>query len=75
MIWKHIGLCSVNGPEERSGKITFQVSGAGSSSRINATLSMDAVQCTYIGNFSNSMSGGLMDCSDAKGVPLSLSFK
>ena len=74
MIWKHIGLCSVNGPEERSGKITFQVSGAGSSSRINATLSMDAVQCTYIGNFSNSTSG-LMDCSDAKGVPLSLSFK
>jgi len=74
VIWKHVGLCSVNGPEEKSGKIKFQISRTGSSYRINATLSFESVQCTYSGKGSYSTSG-LMDCSDAKGVPLALSFK
>jgi hypothetical protein len=72
--WTHIGLCSVNGPQEKRGEITFQIEGSGPVSRINATISLESVQCTYSGNFSDNASG-VMDCSDAKGIPLALSFK
>jgi hypothetical protein len=74
LIWKPIGLCSVNGPQEKTGEIDFQISGSGALSRIHATLWLEGAQCKYTGNLSDS-SGGLMDCSDAKGVPLTLSFR
>jgi hypothetical protein len=32
LVWKHIGLCSVNGPQEKPGKIHIRFSGAGSPS-------------------------------------------
>jgi hypothetical protein len=32
LVWKHIGLCSVNGPQEKPGKIHVRFSGAGSPS-------------------------------------------
>jgi hypothetical protein len=71
--WKHIGLCSVNGPEEKRGEIRVRIEGSGPASRVDATVSLESVQCTYSGKFSNTTSG-VMDCSDAKGVPLALSF-
>jgi len=74
VIWKHVGLCSLNGPQEKYGEIGFQISGSGSLSRINATISLEGARCTYSGALSDSTSGR-MDCSDAKGVPLALSFK
>src|SRR5713226_3606531 len=74
VIWKHVGLCSLNGPQEKYGEISFQISGSGSLSRINATISLEGARCTYSGNFSDG-TNGLMDCSDAKGVPLAFSFK
>lgn len=74
LIWKHVGLCSVSGPQEKSGAIRFQISKSGSSSRIHAAISLDGGQCTYNGEFSGSSSGH-MDCSDANGVPLSISIK
>jgi hypothetical protein len=74
LIWKHIGLCSVNSPQEKSGDIRFQLSGFGAWSRINAVISLDGAQCDYSGEFSGS-SHGHMDCSDVKGVPLSISIK
>jgi len=74
LIWKHVGLCSVNGPQEKSGEIRFQISKSGPSSRIQAAISLDGAKCTYNGEFSGSSSGH-MDCSDANGVPLSISIK
>jgi hypothetical protein len=74
LIWKHVGLCSVNGPQEKSGEIRFQISKSGPSSQIHAAISLDGAKCTYNGEFSGSSSGH-MDCSDAKGVPLSISIK
>jgi hypothetical protein len=71
---KHIGLCSQNGPEEKSGRIRFHITKSGSLSQIHATLLLDGVQCTYNGKLSDSSSGH-MDCSDAKGIPLTLSVK
>jgi len=74
LVWKHVGLCSVNGPQEKSGEIRFQISKSGSPSQIHAAISLDGAQCTYNGDFSGG-SGGHMDCTDAKGVPLSISIK
>lgn len=72
--WKHVGLCSVNGPQEKPGDIDFQISGSGGSSRIDVTLSLDGAQCKYSGPLSDSLSGH-MDCANAGGVPLTLSLK
>jgi hypothetical protein len=72
--WKHIGLCSVNGPEEKRGEIRVQIEGSGPTSRVDATVSLESVHCTYRGNFSGNTSGA-MDCSDAKGVPLTFSLQ
>ena len=74
LVWKHVGLCSVNGPEEKAGEIKFQIAKSSSSSRIQAAISLNGAQCTYNGEFSGSSSGH-MDCTDAKGVPLSISIK
>jgi hypothetical protein len=74
LIWKHVGVCSVNGPQEKYGEIRFQLSRLGSLSQINATISLDGAQCSYNGDFAGS-SSGRMDCSDAKGVPLSILIK
>jgi hypothetical protein len=74
LVWKHVGLCSVNGPQEKHGEIRFRISRSGSLAQISATISLDGAQCLYSGDFSGSSSGH-MDCSDAKGVPLSLSIR
>jgi hypothetical protein len=74
LVWKHVGLCSANGPEEKSGEIKFQIAKSSSSSRIQAAITLNGAQCTYNGEFSSSSSGH-MDCTDAKGVPLSISIK
>jgi hypothetical protein len=74
VIWKHVGLCSVNGPQKKVGELRFQISGSGALSQINAIISFEGAQCTYSGDFSGS-SNGYMNCSDAKGVPLSISIK
>jgi hypothetical protein len=73
LIWKHVGLCSRNGPEEKSGQIDIRLLGSGVLSRIHVTLSQENVSCTYNGSWSE-RSSGLMDCTDAKGVPLTLFF-
>jgi len=73
LIWKHVGLCSQDGPQEKWGQIDIRVLGSGSSSRIHVTLSQENISCTYVGSWSE-RSSGLMDCSDTKGVPLTLLF-
>jgi hypothetical protein len=72
LVWKHIGLCSVNGPEEKPGKIRIRLSGG--TSKIDATIFFDSTRCTYSGNLSGT-SDGLMDCPDAGAIPLSISIK
>ena len=72
LVWKHIGLCSVNGPEEKPGKIRIRLSGG--TSKIDATIFFDSARCTYSGNLSGSLDG-LMDCPDAGAIPLSISIK
>jgi hypothetical protein len=71
---KHVGLCSANGPEERSGTIEFYISKSAWSSEIHATLSINGARCSYNGSPSGS-SAGFMDCSDGNGIPLTLLLK
>jgi hypothetical protein len=74
IVWKHVGLCSVNGPEEIRGEIKFQIRRSWLSSKFEASLSLDGDECTYSGEFFDGTSG-LMDCAKAKGVPLTLSVR
>ncbi|HEY2183841.1 MAG TPA: hypothetical protein VGH39_02505 [Xanthobacteraceae bacterium] len=75
---KHVGLCTVNGPEEKSGKLTVQITRSAASSRLQASLLLDdGARCDYTGQWSGRSAGtkstGTMDCSNAKGIPLTLS--
>jgi hypothetical protein len=69
---KHVGICTQDGPEEKTGALHFQMST--SSSRLNATLSVAGVECTYSGQLSDSYAG-TMNCPGRQGVPLKLWVK
>lgn len=69
LVWKHVGLCSVNGPQERPGDIRIRLS---ASSNVDATICFNGDHCTYSGPASGS---GWMECHDAGGIPLSISIK
>ena len=67
---KHTGVCTQDGPEEKTGELQFQLS----SSRLTATLLVAGVACAYIGKLSDSYSG-MMTCPDRSAVPLRLWLK
>ena len=69
---KHVGLCTQDGPEEKSGKIRVQM--LPSESSIEATLWVDGVECSYRGILSDFYIG-IMDCSGSERVPLKLWIK
>jgi hypothetical protein len=69
---KHVGLCTQDGPEEKTGELRFDMSP--SSSVLNATLSVDGVECTYSGRLLDFYSG-TMSCPDRKAIPLKLWVK
>ncbi len=69
---KHVGICTQDGPEEKTGALRLQLSR--SSSQLNATLSVAGVECTYTGQLSNSYAG-TMNCPGRQGVPLKLWVK
>ena len=68
----HVGLCTQDGPEEKSGEIRLQLSG--SPSRLNATILVAGVACSYSGKLSVFYSG-MMTCPDREAVPLKLWVK
>ena len=69
---KHVGLCTQDGPEEKSGKIRVQM--VPSESRIKATLWVDGAECGYQGVLADFYTG-TMDCSGRERVPLKLWIK
>jgi len=69
---KHVGLCTQDGPEEKSGEIRVQM--VPSESRIKATLWVDGVECGYQAVLSDFYTG-TMDCSGRERVPLKLWIK
>jgi hypothetical protein len=68
---RHVGLCSVNGVEEKSGELRLTVSRRAAG--IEGTLAMDGDTCRIVASPSPSYSG-LMSCRNAQGVPISFSI-
>jgi hypothetical protein len=71
---RHVGLCSQAGPEVKAAEISLQMLKSSLLSRFHAIITMDGSKCTFSGTLSGTYSG-LMDCPDAKGVPVTLSIK
>jgi hypothetical protein len=69
---KHVGICTQDGPEEKTGEIRFRISAL--SSQLDATLLVEGLACTYSARFSDPYSG-LMTCPDREAVPLKLWLK
>ena len=63
----HVGMCTQDGPEQKTGEIRIQIS----ASRLNATLSLVGLECTYSASLSDAYKGQLM-CPDRPAVPLTL---
>jgi hypothetical protein len=68
----HVGLCTQDGPETKSGEMSLQI--LGSPSRLNATISVAGVACSYSGKLADFYSG-MMVCPDRESVPLKLWVK
>jgi hypothetical protein len=69
---RHVGICSQDGPEEKTGEIRLRLSPGSSAS--NATIVIAGETCTYKGAFSESQAG-MMACSDKGPVPVTLWLK
>ena len=63
----HVGICTQDGPERKTGEIRLQMSAA----RLNATLSFAGMECSYSASFSDAYKGRLI-CPDRPAVPLTL---
>jgi hypothetical protein len=68
----HVGICTVDGPEEKKGEIRLQISRR--ASRLSATLVLDGVACTYSGQLSDFYSG-TMNCPARTPMPLKIWLK
>jgi hypothetical protein len=66
---KHVGVCTQDGPEEKTGELHVRI--IASSSQLNATLSVAGAECTYSGRLSGAYTG-TMNCPDRQAVPLKL---
>jgi hypothetical protein len=69
---RHVGICSQDGPEEKTGEIRFRLRAAATPS--NATIVIAGETCTYKGGFSASRPG-TMACADNGPVPLTIWLK
>jgi hypothetical protein len=68
----HVGICTQDGPEKRSGEIRFQLSE--SSSTLNAVMVLAGVECSFKGKRTDFYSG-VMACADRRTFPLKLWVK
>jgi hypothetical protein len=66
---RHVGLCSVNGVEEKAGVVQLKVS----RSRLEGTLAMDDDSCRIDASVSQPYAG-LLNCRNGQGVPINLSI-
>lgn len=69
---KHTGMCSQDGPEEKTGEIRIQISRL--TSQLDATFLVEGTECTYSAKSSDPYSG-MMACRDKEAVPLKLWLK
>jgi hypothetical protein len=69
MSLRHVGLCTIDGPEEKSGTMRVRLSTW--SSRVEARLVIDGVECLYRGALSDTQESELT-CPDRRPTPITL---
>ena len=69
MKMKHVGMCSKDGPDEKTGAMQIRLSRW--SSRFNVKMMIDGIECTHSGDLSDAYIGTMV-CPDRKAVPLTL---
>ena len=66
---KHVGFCSAEGPEEKTGELRLRVSDP--PGEATATLVIDGTACTFKGQLTNEFDG-VLTCPDRPAVPMLL---
>jgi hypothetical protein len=69
---EHTGLCSLGGPERRTGEMRLRVARFGST--MSARMLIDGIECTYDGTLSDVYTGMLL-CPGTRPVPLTVWIK
>jgi hypothetical protein len=69
---RHVGLCSANGVEEKSGNMQLTMSRAAAAAE--GTLALEGDSCRIVANQAPSYSG-LLTCRNGQGVPISFSIE
>jgi len=72
MTMSHVGICTIDGPEEKKGEIRFRLSA--SKSLIQATILIDGATCFYSARLSDFFTG-TMTCPNRPPMPLRLWVK
>jgi hypothetical protein len=67
---KHVGYCTVDGPEEKTGEL--QLTLAEARGRISGTILIDGVPCAFSARLKDGYEGNLR-CPDRRDVPMTLS--
>jgi hypothetical protein len=66
---KHVGFCSADGPEEKTGELRLHVSDP--PGEAIATLIIEGTICAFSGRLKDAYDG-IMTCPDRRGVPMLL---
>lgn len=69
---KHVGMCTQDGPEVRTGEISLRLSNSGALA--TALLLLDGTACSFSGRKDDAYHG-VMSCPDRREVPLLLWLK
>jgi hypothetical protein len=69
VILRHIGFCSADGPEEKTGELRLLV--ADPPAQVAATLRIDGTECSFLGHH-NDAYDGVLHCPDRRDVPMTL---
>jgi hypothetical protein len=68
LVLKHVGICTQDGPEQKTGELRLQISWFAS---IQAELKIDGIACTFRARSSDAYQG-FMNCPDRSPLPLTL---
>lgn len=63
----HTGLCTKDGPQQKTGELRFQLSRA--NTRIDATMLLDGAVCSFSAKKSEAFKG-VIKCADQEDLPL-----
>ncbi len=69
---RHVGLCSANGVEEKTGTVELKI--VPKAPTVQGTLAMKDDNCRIVVSAAPSFAGS-MNCRDGQGVPISLSIE